>query len=180
MPVSVMRSVLLALCAVGAAPALACTILYGTYRPSLWHRLTDFRPPTAPRVLAGPVGLRRGTAGVVGENGVVYQTSCDDLGFFQVWVAPSQDNRTRSAELGYAIEVVRGTMPERGDWDRIIAAPLDPRKAMLDTLTLPFSWIDGADAQQEPLDVSFVLRAVDRAGRRSAPSDTLTVVDPGR
>ena len=180
MPVSVMRSVLLALCVVGAAPALACTILYGAYRPSLWHRLTDFRPPTAPEVLAGPVDLRRGTAGVVGENGVVYQTSCDDIGLFQVGVAPSRDNRTRPGELGYAIEVVRGTMPERGHWDRIVAAPLDPRAALPDTLMLPFSWIDGADARQEPIDVAFVLRAVDRAGRKSAPSDTITVVDPGR
>lgn len=188
-PAAMRCFVLLTLVLAGAAPALACIVAYGAYHPSLWHRLTDFRAPSAPEVLAGPIDLRRGTFRSPDENGVVYTTSCDDIGLFRVVVSPSRDNRTSPYRMGYEIEVVAGSMPEHGRWDAVFGAPL-PRsngvstRTLMETqpesLVLPFSWVDGSEERQEPIDVAFVLRAVDRAGRRSAPSDTIRVSDPGR
>jgi hypothetical protein len=91
-----------------AEGAAACVVVAGAFRPSLWHRLTDWHAPGPPRILTEQVEVRRGK-GPRRDGDVTYSTSCDDIGYFALELAPPHDNRTPEEEMGYAFEVVSGT-----------------------------------------------------------------------
>lgn len=172
-----MRPLALFAALVAVPVAGACSVIVGApHSVSLWHWFTDHRAPTPPDVVAEAVDLRRGIGPRDLGNGTFATSSCDDLGSFALLLRPSSDGRTAASEIGYEVEVVGGRAPAGlvdGPIRTLAALPASGRAR------LPFAWVDGATDAQEALDVSLVVRAVDRAGNRSAPSDTVRVAHPG-
>lgn len=171
-----MRSLVFAFATLSLPAAVACSVIVGAaYSPSWWHRITDFSAPTTP-VVTGPPAVQRGIGPSVSPDGRVASTSCDDLGFASLTVRPSTDRRTDRGRIGYAFEVVGGEAPRGLLPEKPVTLPgrLDAPEA-----DLPLVWVDGATNEQEAFEVRVVIRAIDRAGNRSAPSDTVRIAHPG-
>lgn len=127
----------------------------------------DVTPPG--QVVTVAPALKRGVgpsrSGCTGETA----TSCDDLGRLTLHIVPPADDRTAPEQLGYLVRVVAGTPPSGLTF---------PEQALVQyAWGLDFAWIDGATDDQEPIDFSIELVAVDRAGNAGPPSAAVRIVD---
>jgi len=129
-------------------------------------------PPSAPAHLS--TEIRRGvgpeTEGCTGEASA---SSCDGVGRITLRVSPSTDDRTPAEQIGYRMIVVDGTPPEG-------AGLGDEPVLLLHDSYLFLGWSDDAEDEQESVDFTVVLIAVDAAGNESAPSDEIHIRHGGR
>ena len=133
------------------------------------HRSLDRKRPARPTIsvlaIARGHGPRR------------YALDIDGLGGIQFRVSAT-DDRTFPRNLGYRIVSVGGTLPngfQLPDW-AVRATQFDSTGIG----SIAIAWNDGATDVQEPFDFRVVVIAVDLAGNKSAPSETLRVTHPGR
>lgn len=134
------------------------------------EQAVDHTAPGPPSAVT--VSLQRGRAPQSSGCGETMSTSCDDLGFVTFFPKPPADDRTASAELGYRVRLVGGSLPSEATlWPKAIVAGAGGG--------LTLTWIDGANDDQEPLDFTVTLAAVDRAGNEGPPSAPVHVVDAG-
>ncbi len=91
-------------------------------------------------------------------------SSCDDVGVITLHLGEATDDRTPDASLGYRVEVVSGKAPSDPSWPTAAVRAHEGR-------VLYFHWNDGGDDDQEPIDLTFRIRAVDLAGNEGPPLD---------
>jgi len=98
--------------------------------------------------------------------------SCADLGTMGLTFTPPTDDRTASTDLAYRLEVAEGIPPEGLLPGFTFLPPFSPSEGIV------LSWIDGDSDDQEPLEFSLRIYAVDQAGNES-PATAIEVSDPG-
>jgi hypothetical protein len=89
-------------------------------------------------------------------------TSCDDLGWVAILPAVTDDH-TPASELGYALSLVEGKLPEG------LELPLQRFKLPVPGKEIRLSWLDGQTDDQEPFDFVLAVVVIDLAGNESAP-----------
>jgi len=150
------------------APARACSSAGPTPHvvdPAM--QATDQMPPTLP-----PPGAPRITRGK-GAQGVgctASASSCDDIGSIVIPVRATDDN-TPPAQIGFRMSVEDGSLPSG------LTLPSGAVKPWGDVLVL--NWVDGASDDQEPIDFTLRVVAIDLAGNESAPQTVRVSNDPG-
>lgn len=80
-----------------------------------------------------------------------------------MYLGETTDDRTDAEHMGYRVEVVAGHAPSDPTW------PTGPVRALGGTLY--FHWVDGGSDDQEAVDFTLRIRAVDLAGNEGPPSD---------
>lgn len=116
----------------------------------------DTKPPSA--ITKTSFTLQRGHGP---EGGCLSESSdsCADIGTLTLHFEPASDDRTDAANMGYRIEVVAGHAPSDPTW------PSSAVRAF-DGSSLYLHWVDGEDDEQEALDFTLSISAVDRAGNQ--------------
>jgi MYXO-CTERM domain-containing protein len=89
-------------------------------------------------------------------------SSCDDLGWIGILPAVT-DDRTPTAELGYALSLVEGKLPEG------LELPSQRFKLPAPGKEIRLSWLDGQTDDQEPFDFVLSVVVIDLAGNETAP-----------
>lgn len=119
----------------------------------------DTVPPDAPVLADVRIGRSYGPR----EDGCSRSgSSCDGSGSLGIQIEPGHDDRTAADDLGYLVRLRDGALP--GGFP-----PYDqPVLLMSDGLYVSFP--DPGPDDQEPIDVTFEVVAVDRAGNESAPT----------
>jgi hypothetical protein len=151
-----------------AMPVYACE--FGGNRPHTIDpqaQATDALPPSAPIVTIP--SIRRGK-GPEHHGCSRTVSSCDDLGLITLQVSAT-DDQTETASLGYRIELVSGSLPSD-----LLLPETAVRPATSEGLLL--YWMDGNTDEQEALDFTLSIRAVDLAGNAGPPT-AVAVLDPG-
>src|SRR5688572_23423497 len=145
------------LCLAGARLAEPCSVGRLNHELDAAEQKIDRQPPV--QVEARVVSVVRGTA----RGG----STCDDLGFIVIELVRVDDDRTPREKLGYRITRIEGTLPESGMLPsfalRVIPVPGKP-------LQFTLVWVDGATDNQESIDFTLAVTAVDMAGNESVPS----------
>lgn len=119
----------------------------------------DTTPPEPP-VLAG-VRINR-SYGPREDGCSRSESSCDGSGSLGIQLEPGHDDRTAPEDLGYLVRLRDGALPGG-------ATPSDqPTLLMSGGLYVHFP--DPGPDEQGPIDVTFEVVAVDRAGNESAPT----------
>jgi hypothetical protein len=131
------------------------------------EQAVDVTPPGQVAVMAPQ--LKRGVGPSSSGCGERTATSCDDLGTLTLHVVPPADDRTAPEQIGYRIRVIAGTPPSGLTFPDQAVVPYAGR--------LDFVWIDGATDDQEPIDFTIEIVAVDRAGNQGQPSAPVRIVD---
>jgi hypothetical protein len=119
----------------------------------------DTMPPEAPVLGEVRVGRSYGPRdGGCSQSG----SSCDGSGALGIQIEPGHDDRTAPDDLGYLIRLREGSLP----------GGAMPSKAPVLLLSggLYVSFPDPGPDEQEPIDLTFEVVAVDRAGNESAPT----------
>lgn len=165
-----MKSVLVACAMFGfVTDAVACSFFELPFRLDPMEQALDTSPPG--RTVVKELGITRGRGPRSAGDGAWSSTSCDDIGTIAMILKPPTDDRTAADKLGYEVRIVAGQAPNG-------IVRLEPRLARDGRLFL--RWVDGAHDNQEPIDFSIVIVAVDAAGRRGAPSAAIRIHDPRR
>ena len=117
---------------------------------------TDQAAPTLP-----PLDVPRITRGKAAErSGCGYsQSSCDDLGGVAIAVRAT-DDQTPPAQIGYRMTLAGGSLPSGLSLPGAVKASGD---------VVGLTWVDGATDDQEPIDFTLRVVAIDLAGNESAP-----------
>jgi hypothetical protein len=149
------------------APARACNVAAPTAHvvdPAM--QATDQMAPTLSPIPAPVIGRGFAPAGCSGSS-----SSCDDIGVIQI-EPKATDDMTPADRIGFRITLAAGTLPSG------LTLPAD-------TIDLPpgfpfvgLTWVDGATNDQDPLDFTLSIVAVDLAGNESAPQ-AVAVHDDG-
>ena len=128
---------------------------------------TDHLSPTLP-----PLGAPRITRGkdAQGAGCTSSVSSCDDIGVVAIPVSATDDN-TAPEQIGFRMSVAAGSLPEG------VTLPSDAVKSSGDMLAL--FWVDGARNDQEPIEFTLRVVAIDLAGNESAPQTVRVSDDPG-
>jgi len=154
----------LPLCA--PAPARACSAAGPTpfvVDPSL--QATDHVAPTlSPLSVAG---LHRGKA-----MGACSGSSCDGMGSLGI-AGTATDDVSVAGSIGYRFAVVTGTLPAG------FTLPDGPSRVYVQDDTIWFSWDDGATDDQDDIDFTLSVVAIDAAGNESAPQTVRVSDHPG-
>jgi hypothetical protein len=129
----------------------------------------DVTPPHAPAVFE--LSITRGRGPQRGCGGETMATSCDDIGLVTLSVS-ADDDRTAKDETGYRIELASGKLP-----DGLLLPEQAVRASGGGQLTL--HWADGATDDQEAIDFSLAITAVDLAGNESTTATTVKITDAG-
>jgi hypothetical protein len=120
---------------------------------------TDQVAPTLPTPVVTSInrgqGPKRSGCGWSGS-------SCDDLGSIAI-TNLATDNVTPADRIGYRFAVVGGRLPSG------FSLPGETVNIFISGGTLWLNWIDGATDDQEAIDFSLQIIAVDSAGNESAP-----------
>lgn len=131
----------------------------------------DDEPPA--KIETVGVEIRRGK----GPEGGCSQssTSCDDIGLITLIPTPPSDNRTDADELGYRIRLVGGEVPSG------LTIPTEAWRLQTSSppAALSLHWIDGATDDQESIDFTVTLAAVDRAGNEGPESAPIRIHHAG-
>jgi hypothetical protein len=117
---------------------------------------TDQTPPVLPP-LAAP-RITRGKGPEPSGCGSA-ASSCDDLGEI-AFHAQATDDTTPAAKIGYLFTLEAGSLPP----GLALPGAVEPFAG-----GLAFGWIDGATDDQEPIDFTVRVVALDLAGNESAP-----------
>jgi len=125
---------------------------------------------TAPVLVAPPaVSVNRGQG--PRQNGCSQSvTSCDGLGSVIIGVAVS-DDQTPAAKIGYRLWLIEGSPPSG------LVLPVEPIVPGL-VGQIVLAWDDGKSDDQEPVDFTLGLAALDAAGNQGPVTD-VRVQDPG-
>ena len=99
-------------------------------------------------------------------------SSCDDLGFLEIRFTPPLDDNTPAESMGYRVTWKSGQLP-----NGMLAPPYSTVFAPDGLIRL--YWDDGATDEQEPLDFTITLTAIDAAGNEGPPSKPLHIRDAG-
>lgn len=144
-------------------PLQACSIVLT--RHAVDESIEDDQAPVLRELRLG--NLTRGRAPrSAGGNFVI--SSCDDIGMMRIHVR-AEDRGAGAANVGWEVRVHGESAPEFFNLET-------PLLASEQTVTL--YWSDGASDDQEPLDFSVSVRAIDGAGNSSGWSEPLHVVHP--
>src|SRR5688572_13878522 len=119
----------------------------------------DTTPPESP--VLGEVRIGR-SYGPRADGCSRSESSCDGSGALGVQIEPGDDDRTAPDDLGYLIRLRDGELPGA-------VTPSD-RPVLLLGGGLYVHFPDPGPDEQEPIDVTFEVVAVDRAGNESAPT----------
>jgi hypothetical protein len=111
--------------------------------------------------------VKRGQGPESAGGGTQSRSTCDDLGWVIVGVAPYDDS------IGYEFELVDGHLPR--EHFSLADKPVTLEAAGEITM----SWSDGDQDQQEAIDFALVAHPVDKWGRRGPASDPLRISHPG-
>ena len=163
------------LCFAGPSVAEPCGVLVAKHEPNPAERELDRQPP-AP--VTGNVALvvrgRRVDSAV--------RSSCEGMGSIAIDITGAKDDRTPPERIGYRITHVAGTLPDG------LSLPSDVRllparrpvagDASREVFVLSLVWGDGATNDQEEIDFTLAVTAVDLAGNESAPSPPIRVRHP--
>ncbi len=103
-------------------------------------------------------------------RGQLLNTSCDDISTLSLDFLPAVDDRTPAAELGYRLVLLDGELPE--------GMSLPDGAIRAETGHISVAWLDGLAEEQELIDFSLGLIAVDLAGNESELA-TVDVFDAG-
>jgi hypothetical protein len=156
-----MAAVALGLAALaGARPARACTI------PAPMPHVVDAAAQAVDHVAPGVPSLKleeikRGQ-GPRNDGCSSTASSCDDIGSI-AFSHPATDDRTPSDRIGYRFQVVSGKLPFG------FALPSQPVVMLISDGRMWLHWLDGATDEQESLDFTLSIVAVDAAGNESPP-----------
>lgn len=134
-------------------------------------RWFDHVPPGRPEVRVQRIS--RGVGPIISGE-FMTSTSCDDIGSIQFEI-DVRDNYYSPLELGYAIAVVE--VVAQGQ----LMVPSEPIVSGLADFRsgISWRWTDGAVDEQELIDLTVVLRAIDPAGNVSEPSEPVRIHHPG-
>jgi hypothetical protein len=155
----------LPLCA--PAPARACSIAAPTAHvvdPAM--QATDQMAPTLSPIPAPTIGRGFAPGGCSGSS-----SSCDDIGVIQIQ-PKATDDMTPAEQIGFRITLAGGTLPAG------LTLPADAIDLTPGYPIVGLIWVDGATNDQDPVDFTLSIVAVDRAGNESAPQ-TVVVHDDG-
>jgi hypothetical protein len=115
------------------------------------------------------VSIKRGQGPNCDDDGICEISSCDDIGAITLVFDAPTDDQTEPGQMAFVIEVVEGEpvgVPEgafrTGEANRI-----------------QLLWGDGSTHEQEPIDFTIVIRAVDEAGNIGPASDLIEISHPG-
>jgi MYXO-CTERM domain-containing protein len=118
------------------------------------------------------VAVQRGRAPKSEGCGSMAASSCDDLGIVTLTPTAPADDRTDASALGYRVRLVAGALPDGSSlWPKAVVPGVGGGLALV--------WIDGADDEQEPVDFTVTVAAVDRAGNEGPASAPVRVTDGG-
>ncbi len=128
----------------------------------------DFIPPGRVSIVSAEVHHRG--KGPDCEGLGYSQTGCDDVGSIEIEITPTSDDRTPSDKMGYRIELVDGEPPVGliPDYDVRSQGGI-----------LWMNWIDEASDDQERLDFTITIRAVDMGGNLGQISEPIEIRHPG-
>lgn len=147
--------------------AAACVpVPIGAAEPD--ESLVDDSPPTG--IGDVEVVIERGRGPVCDEDGICEITSCDDIGMIQLAFEAPTDDQTTSERMAFSIEVIEGEPVALPPWDAFRTGRGD---------SIPLHWGDEATDDQEPIDFTIVLRAVDEAGNVGPASAPIVISDLG-
>lgn len=146
------------------APRRAEACDYGTMAPHETDPAEVAVDSTPPSAIAKPSFTVKRGHGPEGSCGSQSSDSCADIGSISVHFAPATDDRTAAATMGYRVEVVDGVAPADPTWPSAAVRAHDGN-------TLYFHWSDGEDDEQEPIDFTLAISAVDRAGNQGPPTE---------
>jgi hypothetical protein len=155
----------LPLCA--PAPARACSIaapITHVVDPAM--QATDQMAPTLMSIPTPTIGRGFAPGGCSGSS-----SSCDDIGVIQIQVKAT-DDMTPAERIGFRITLAGGTLPAG------LTLPADAIDLTPGYPIVGLFWTDGATNDQDPLDFTLSIVAVDLAGNESAPQ-TVVVHDDG-
>lgn len=144
--------------------SLACSFA-GLVPFEIRHDPGDTTPPAAVDV---DVEIARGKAPRDNGDGTMTATSCDDLGTVALSIRGLADEQLE--DMGLRLRVVGGELPE--------GAQIPDEPVELGPYPVVISWIDGAADEQEPVDFTLTIAAVDRSGNEG-PATEVHVFDPG-
>ena len=154
------------LCLAGSGLAEPCGVLILNHELDAAEQKIDRQPPV--QVEARFTSVVRG-GGAPGS-------SCNDLGFIVIELVRVDDDRTPRERLGYRVTLVEGTLP---GWGMSSAVRVVPAPVKGKPLQFTLAWVDGATDNQEPIDFTLTVTAVDMAGNESVPSSPIRVSHPG-
>ena len=157
----------LAAAALNPAAARACSVP-GTspYMVDASMQATDQVPPTLPRLSIA--SLQRGKA----QEGCTVN-SCEGIGSLAI-AGAATDDVTPDTGIGYRFSLVAGALPPS------FSILLDqPSGATVSDGEIWFHWDDGATDDQETIDFTLRVIAIDAAGNESAPQTVRVTDDPG-
>lgn len=145
-----------------AEPASTCIFI-----PPLLHRVdaglkrVDVEAPPTPTVVSVETFRRNG---MTCTRASCVQNSCGDTGTIRIELAPSADDATPPAELGYRLMLVRGELP----------ASLQDAMGVTLAAGRPVYLRPGFD-ELPSLDFELAAVAVDAAGNESAPTEPFEI-----
>lgn len=121
----------------------------------------DSKPPSA---IADPSFTVERGHGPEGGCGSQSSDSCADVGSISIHFEPATDDRTDAVSMGYLLEVIGGTAPADSTW------PSSPVRAS-EGNTLYLHWVDGDHDDQEAIDLTLAISAIDRGGNKGPPTE---------
>ena len=147
------------------APARACSLIGpGPYTIDASMQATDHVAPTLP-----PLSVARLQRGKAMEG--CSSNSCDGIGTLAIGGAATDDV---TAAPGYRFSVVAGALPPS------FSILLDqPSQVTVSDGKIWLNWDDGATDDQEPIDFTLKVVAIDKAGNESAPQTVRVSDDAG-
>jgi hypothetical protein len=150
-------------------PAAACFAAATPHELDPQEQQLDSSAPGAVEVLA--VDIHRGQGPDCSGLGQQSSLSTDDTGTLAIRIAPPADDRTPAESMGYRIELLSGEAPAG------LLPDVDIRAFEADRILL--HWVDGRRDDQEPLDFSLSIRAIDLGGNLGPRSDAVEARHPG-
>lgn len=151
-----------------ATPSRACLAPLQPHELDPAEQQVDTTPPGPIEVLDVEVHRGRGPSceGIGGWSA----TSIDGTGTIAITINPPIDDRTPLEQMGYRVTLLEGEL------ENDMFPEYDFR---IRDEAIYLNWSDGDTDDQEPIDLTIEIQAVDLAGNLGARSDPITIRHPG-
>ncbi|MBK8999002.1 MAG: hypothetical protein IPM35_25040 [Myxococcales bacterium] len=146
------------------APRRGDACSYGPMAPHTTDPAEAAVDSTPPSAIAKPSFTVQRGHGPEGGCGSQSSDSCADIGSISVHFQPASDDRTDAANMGYRVEVVKGVAPADSTWPSAAVRAHEGN-------TLYFHWADGESDEQEAIDFTLAISALDRAGNQGPATE---------